>query len=73
MAARIHALVALDEGVDSNSRSSRCFPTAARIEVVGIINGLEESWRTLQETRSDLLIVACEGYSDRALYFIDAR
>jgi len=71
MASRIRALVALDEGVDSNVIQSM-LPDNSTIEVVGIINGLEESWRTLQETESDLLIVACEGYSDRALYFIDA-
>jgi pilus assembly protein CpaE len=71
MAGRIRALVALDAGVDSNVIQSM-LPDNSSIEVVGIINGLEESWRTLQETESDLLIVACEGYSDRALYFIDA-
>ncbi len=71
MAGRIRALVALDAGVDSNVIQSM-LPDNSTIEVVGIINGLEESWRTLQETESDLLIVACEGYSDRALYFIDA-
>jgi len=71
MAGRIRALVALDAGVDSNTIQSM-LPDNSTIEVVGIINGLEESWRTLQETESDLLIVACEGYSDRALYFIDA-
>ena len=71
MAGRIRALVALDEGVDSNVIQSM-LPDNSTIEVVGIINGLEESWRTLQETESDLLIVACVGYSDRALYFIDA-
>ena len=71
MAGRIRALVALDAGVDSNMIQSM-LPDNSTIEVVGIINGLEESWRTLQETESDLLIVACEGYSDRALYFIDA-
>ena len=71
MASRIRALVALDEGVDSNVIQSM-LPDNSTIEVVGIINGLEESWRTLQETESDLLIVACVGYSDRALYFIDA-
>jgi pilus assembly protein CpaE len=71
MAGRIRALVALDAGVDSNTIQSM-LPDSSTIEVVGIINGLEESWRTLQETESDLLIVACEGYSDRALYFIDA-
>jgi len=71
MASRTRALVALDNGVDSHAIQSM-LPDDHTIEVVGIIRGLEESWRTLQETESDLLIVACEGYSDRALYFIDA-
>jgi pilus assembly protein CpaE len=70
VAARIQALVAVDGGVDSNVIQSM-LPDDGGIEVVGIINGLDESWRTLQETASDLLIVACSGYSDRALYFID--
>jgi pilus assembly protein CpaE len=70
MAGPIHALVALDVGVESHSIQS-ALPDGAGLEVVGIINGLDESWRTLQETTPDLLIVACEGYSDRALYFID--
>jgi pilus assembly protein CpaE len=47
-------------------------PDSGGIEVVGIINGLDESWRTMQETSTDLLIVACAGYSDRALFFIDS-
>jgi pilus assembly protein CpaE len=71
MAERIHALVAVDAGLDGHSIQS-VLPDGNGIEVVGIINGLDESWRTLQETATDLLIVACEGYSDRALYFIDA-
>jgi len=71
MASRIHALVALDEGVDSQAIQAM-LPDSGGIEVVGIINGLDESWRTMQETATDLLIVACAGYSDRALYFIDS-
>jgi pilus assembly protein CpaE len=71
MAAQIHALVAIDSGVDSNSIQA-LLPDGNGVGIVGIINGLDESWRTLQETSSDLVIVACEGYSDRALYFIDA-
>ncbi len=71
MANAIHALVAVDTGVDTHE-IQMMLPDGSAIEIVGIINGLEESWRTLQETASDLLIVACEGYSDRALYFIDA-
>jgi pilus assembly protein CpaE len=41
------------------------------VQIVGIVDGLEESWQTLQETQTDLLIVACAGYSDRALFLID--
>jgi pilus assembly protein CpaE len=71
MADRIQALVALDSGVDSNYVQS-LLPSGESFEVVGIINGLDESWRTLQETAPDLLLVVCSGYSDRTLYFIDS-
>jgi pilus assembly protein CpaE len=71
MADRIQALVALDTGVDSNYVQS-LLPSGESFEVVGVINGLDESWRTLQETAPDLLIVVCSGYSDRTLYFIDS-
>jgi pilus assembly protein CpaE len=71
MADRIQALVALDSGVDSNYVQS-LLPSGESFEVVGVINGLDESWRTLQETAPDLLIVVCSGYSDRTLYFIDS-
>jgi len=71
MAGPIHALVAVDEGVDSQTVQSM-LPDGGGIEVVGIINGLEEAWRTLQETAPDLVVIACEGYSDRTLYFIES-
>ena len=71
MPAAIHALVAVESGVDTHE-IQMMLPDGSAVEIVGIINGLEESWRTLQETAPDLLIVACQGYSDRALYFIDA-
>ena len=47
-------------------------PDDATIEIIGIVDGLNESWQTLQETSPDLVIVACAGYSDRAIYFIDS-
>src|SRR5439155_12622257 len=68
MANRIHALVAIDSGVDSQYVQST-LPDKGNVEIVGIINGIEESWRTLQETSPDLLLVSCAGSSDRALYF----
>jgi pilus assembly protein CpaE len=63
--------VAVDVGIDSQTIQSM-LPDGGGIEVVGIINGLEEAWRTLQETAPDLVVIACEGYSDRALYFIES-
>jgi pilus assembly protein CpaE len=71
MAGPIHALVAVDVGVDSQTIQAM-LPDGGAIEVVGIINGLEEAWRTLQETAPDLVVIACEGYSDRTLYFIES-
>jgi pilus assembly protein CpaE len=71
VAARIHALVAIDSGVDGQSIQT-LLPETNGVDVVGIITGLEESWRTLQETAPDLVVVACEGYSDRTLYFIES-
>jgi pilus assembly protein CpaE len=66
----IKTLVALDEGVESDI-VQEALPTVSEVQVVGIVDGLEESWQTLQETQTDLLIVACAGYSDRALYLIE--
>ena len=40
---------------------------------MGFVEGLEQAWTTRSRTRADLLVVACAGYSDRALYFIDER
>ncbi|HEY0417444.1 MAG TPA: AAA family ATPase [Gaiellaceae bacterium] len=70
MADKIKTLVALDSGV------GREFVDASLprdgIDVVGIVEGLDESWLTLQETANDLLIVACSGHSERTLFLIDA-
>ena len=66
----IRALVALDEGVDHDIVEAS-LPIDSDIQIVGLVDGLEESWTTLQETPTDLLVVACAGYSDRALYLID--
>jgi pilus assembly protein CpaE len=68
---RLKALVAVDTGVD-NAAVQAALEHVPGVDVVGVVLGLEESWRTLQEVRPDLLIVACAGYSDRALYFIDS-
>jgi pilus assembly protein CpaE len=71
MADRIQAIVAVDAGVDEHQLRA-ALPEGAGIDVLGVIDGLEESWQTLQETSPDIVVVACSGYSDRALYFIDS-
>jgi pilus assembly protein CpaE len=70
-AERIQALVAVDGGVDEGQLQS-ALPDDSGIDVIGIISGLDESWQTLQETSPDLVLVACAGYSDRAIFFIDS-
>jgi pilus assembly protein CpaE len=66
----IKTLVALDTNV-SYDMIQAALPVDTSVQVVGMIEGLDEAWNTLQETNADLLIVACGGYSDRALYLIE--
>ncbi|HEX5469324.1 MAG TPA: P-loop NTPase [Gaiellaceae bacterium] len=66
----IKTLVALDHDVDRD-RVQSALPVDGGIEIVGLVDGLEESWSTLQETQTDLLVVACSDHSDRALFLID--
>jgi pilus assembly protein CpaE len=70
MSQPIRVLFALDSGIDREA-VEKALPLDSSIQIVGVVDGLEESWTTLQETPTDLLAVACSGYSDRALYLID--
>jgi pilus assembly protein CpaE len=65
----IRTLVALDRGVEYEPVRN-ALPGAPTIELVGVVEGLEESARVLEESLADLIVVACSGYSDRALLFI---
>ena len=67
---RVKTLVALDAGV-SPETVEEALPEGSDIQVVAFVDGLEESWTTLQETATDLVVVACGGYSERTLVFID--
>jgi pilus assembly protein CpaE len=70
MSAPIKVLVALDKDIDREEVES-ALPVDSGIQIVGLVEGLEDSWTTLQETPTDLLAVACNGSSDRALYLVD--
>jgi len=63
------ALVSLDAGMDE-SVVRAALPASTDIQVVGIVRGVDESWTTLQETPTDLLVIACSGYSERALFLM---
>jgi pilus assembly protein CpaE len=64
----IKALVSLDAGIDEAAVRA-ALPSDPTIQVVGYVP-VEESWSTLQEAASDLLVIACSGYSERALTLI---
>jgi pilus assembly protein CpaE len=70
-AATIRTLVAVDSDVDANS-VEHAFPVGSAVHVTGVVEGLERSWSVLEESSPDLLVVACAGYSERALYLIEA-
>jgi pilus assembly protein CpaE len=70
MAAAIRTLVAVDTTADRQVVQA-ALPASDGIEIVGVIYGLDESWNALQEAQTDLVAVACSGYSDRTLFFIE--
>jgi pilus assembly protein CpaE len=66
----VKTLIALEDGIDSAAVSA-ALPDGQEIQIVGMVDGLEQSWEAIQETPSDLLVIACDGNSDRALFLID--
>jgi pilus assembly protein CpaE len=70
VAASIRTLVAVDATADRQVVQA-ALPGANGIEIVGVIQGLDESWSALQEAPTDLVVVACGAYSDRTLFFIE--
>ena len=66
----IKAVVALDYGIDPHAVES-ILPVASRVQVVGMVEGLERGFTVLEETAPDMLMIACQGYSERALYLIE--
>src|SRR6266567_3879860 len=70
MSGPIKILVALEGGIDRDIVQS-ILPSGSDIHIVGLVEGSEDAWHVLEETPTDLLVVACAGNSDRALYLID--
>jgi pilus assembly protein CpaE len=67
----VKALLAVEPGVDAESvRDS--LPTGEEFNVVDTVTSGEDALNWLRNGIADLLLVACAGYSDRALLLLDA-
>ena len=49
----VRALVAVDSGLDAEAISD-ALPTESDIQVIGVVDGLDEGWKTLQDSSVDL-------------------
>jgi len=67
----LRTLVAVDSGLDVHEIANTV-TSDATISVVGVVEGMDEAWRTLHDSSCDILVVACQGYSERALVLIDS-
>ena len=70
MADAIQTLIVIDSGLSQES-VERCLPKQG-VKIVGIVDGLANSGDALRDTPSDIFVVACAGYSERALFLIDS-
>jgi pilus assembly protein CpaE len=70
MADPIKAFVAIDAGLSRES-VELSLPRGGDVDVVGLVEGLDEAWMTLQEVPNDVLVIACAGHSEKALVLID--
>jgi pilus assembly protein CpaE len=66
----IRALVAVEAPLTAHDIAA-ALPNDGQVQTIGVVEGMEESWRTLEETSVDLLVVACGGGSERALFLIE--
>jgi pilus assembly protein CpaE len=66
----VKALLAVEPGVDAEQVQAS-LPADDDFNVVGMVSGADETLRWLQDSTADMLLVACAGYSDRALLLLD--
>ena len=67
----VKALLAVEPGVDAEQVQAS-LPADDDFNVVGMVSGADEALRWLRDSAADMLLVACAGYSDRALLLLDA-
>ncbi len=67
----VKALLAVEPGVDAESVQDS-LPGGEDFTIVGTVTGTEDALSWLRTGVADLLLVACAGYSDRALLLLDS-
>ncbi len=67
---RIRILVTVDSGVDPELVQT-VLAVEPAVQILGVAEGLEARWDRVAEEAADLVVVACDGYSDRVLGYID--
>ena len=67
----VKALLAVEPGVDAESVQDS-LPGGEDFTIVGTVTGTEDALSWLRTGIADLLLVACAGYSDRALLLLDS-
>ena len=70
MGEAIKILVSLEEDVKPELAEA-VLAVEPEVQIIGMSEDLEGRWNTATEQAADLLMVACGGYSQRALTFID--
>src|SRR4051812_21946881 len=63
----IRAIVILSDETDRNAVES-ALGFDPSIEIVGYSDSLDQDWQQLLSEPSDIVIVACDSYSDRAAH-----
>ena len=64
------AILAVDDGIDSDSLVA-LFGGDESLRLTQVVPRLDDAPRVLEETQADVLVIAAQGYSDRALFLLD--
>ncbi len=67
----VKALLAIEPGVDAE-QVQESLPDDPEFNIVAVATTADDTIRSLSDTQVDVLLVACAGYSDRALLLLEA-
>lgn len=71
MADPIRTLVVLDTGLGAEQIEGSLPSVSSDVAVISVVEGIDAGVRALGETHCSMLVVACRGYSERVLYFVE--